>query len=213
MLGDVLLITDRHRRGGRELAERIRALPAARPVVAIAGESGSGKSELAHTTARALKDDGVAAKILGLDSYYRIPPAERAGWRRLHGIAAVGDEEMDWPAIERHVGAFRRGEEVTLPIVDFFTERVDRLVTSFGGVGVLIVEGLYASRAPADLKVFIDLTYHDTTKAQVVRGKEVQDDLRARVLEREHQVVQSHRSLADLVITPDFEVVAATPGG
>ena len=58
--------------------------------------------------------------------------------------------------------------------------------------------------ANADLRVFIDLTYHETKKAQLVRGKEPQNEFRLNVLKREHEVVQSLRPLADLIVTKDY---------
>jgi uridine kinase len=73
------------------------------------------------------------------------------------------------------------------------------------------VEGLYPLKVDADLKVFIDLTYHETKKAQIVRGKEPQNEFRLQVLQREHVVVQSLRPLADLLVTRDFDVVEASP--
>lgn len=71
------------------------------------------------------------------------------------------------------------------------------------------MEGLYPLKADADLKIFIDLTYHDTKKAQVLRGKEPQNEFRLHVLQREHEVVQSLRPLADLIVTKDFDVIEA----
>jgi uridine kinase len=61
----------------------------------------------------------------------------------------------------------------------------------------------------ADLRVLIDLTYHETKKAQLVRGKENMDEWRLQVLEQEHKVVQSLRPKADLIVTPDFDVEKA----
>ncbi len=204
MIGDTLLVEEKHRRAGRELAARVPA--GDRLVVAIGGESGSGKSELAHELARALKAAGRLPKVIHLDNYYRTSPTERRPWREEHGIAAVGDEELDWRAVEEHLAAFREGGEATLPSIDLYNDRVDRLTTSFRDIEVLIVEGLYALRARADLKVFIDLTYHETKKAQIVRGKEKPDEFRMQVLEREHQVVSAHRQLADVVIDREYRV-------
>lgn len=210
MLGDVLLLEEKHRRAAAALAARLRDRPAQKLVVAIGGESGCGKSELAHELARALGRDGRPAKILHVDDYYRVPPRERKAWREEHGLEAVGDDEIDWDLLGRHVAAFRAGAEATLPCVDLVNGRVDRLLTDFADLPVLVVEGLYAMRAPADLKVFIDLTYRDTEKAQLLRGKETADDARRRVLEREHRVVSAHRELADLVVTADYELAPAS---
>lgn len=94
-----------------------------------------------------------------------------------------------------------------MPCIDLLTDQEDRLITNFEGIKYLIVEGLYPLKANADLKIFIDLTYHETKKAQILRGKEPQNEFRLQVLQREHEVVQSLRALADLLITKDFDVV------
>ncbi len=209
MIGDHLLVEDKHRRVGRELAARVALDPAAKLVVAIGGESGSGKSEVAHEMARRLKTEGRPGKILHLDNYYRTSPTEREAWRREHGIDSVGDEEIEWEAVEQHVSAFRAGAEATLPYIDLYNDSVDRLTTHFGEIRVLIVEGLYALRAPADLKVYIDLTYRETKGAQLARGKETVGEFRALVLEREHQVVSGHVTMADLRIDREYRLLEA----
>jgi uridine kinase len=96
-----------------------------------------------------------------------------------------------------------------MPCIDLLTDQEDRLITSFKGLRYLIIEGLYAIKAEADLKVLIDLTYHETKKAQFDRGKEPTNEFRWQVLEQEHQVVQSLRSRADLLVTNDFTVIKA----
>jgi uridine kinase len=212
MLGDVLLIDDRHRRAGAQLLERLRERRAEKLIVTVAGESGTGKSEIAHVLAHGLKSEGRAAKLFHLDDYYRIPPAERAAWRAEHGIQAVGEGEIDWELLAAHLDAFRRGTSTTLPCIDLLTDQIDELTTSFAGIRVAIVEGLYALATPdADLRVLIDLTYHETRGAELARGKEAQTEQRRQVLEREHRVVQAMRDRADLWITRDYEVVSAPP--
>jgi len=207
MLGDVLLIDERHRRAGAQLLERLRRRRADKLVVAIAGESGTGKSEIAHVLARGLKAEGRPAKLFHLDDYYRIPPAERAAWRSEHGVQAVGDGEIDWDLLAAHLDAFRLGARISLPCIDLLTDQVDELTTSFADIRVAVVEGLYALATPhADLRVLIDLTYHDTRKAELARGKEAQTELRRRVLEREHQVVQAMRDRADWLLTRELEL-------
>jgi uridine kinase len=207
MLGDVLLITDKHRRAAGLILERVAEFEADKIVIAIGGESGSGKSELAHVLARRIKDHGELAKVLHIDNYYRVSPKERTPWRKRHGPESIGLDEYDWDQIERNVREFRESREAILPCIDLLTDQEDRLMTDFAGIRFLIVEGLYPLKvADADLRVFIDLTYHETKKAQIVRGKEPQSEFRLVVLEREHQVVQSLRPLADLIVTPEFDV-------
>jgi len=209
MLGDVLLITDNHRKAAGQIVSRLGKIKSDKMVIAVGGESGAGKSELAHVVARRLKDRGELAKILHIDNYYKVSPTERTAWRKKHGIESIGLSEYDWDLINQNVAEFRESKEAVLPCIDLLTDQIDKLITNFEGIKYLIVEGLYPLKVDADLRIFIDLTYHETKKAQVLRGKEPQNEYRRQVLEREHQVVQSLRPLADLIVTGDFEVVEA----
>lgn len=74
MLGDVLLIEDKHRKAAKEIKEKLLAGDGPKRVVAISGESGSGKSELSHCLGRTLKDAGMRAKVLHSDNYYHVAP-------------------------------------------------------------------------------------------------------------------------------------------
>jgi len=68
MMGDILLITEEHRKAGKQIVERLSEIQTEKLVIAIGGESGSGKSELAHVISRRLKDRGELAKILHSDN-------------------------------------------------------------------------------------------------------------------------------------------------
>ena len=89
MIGDVLLVEQKHERVARELAARINP-HRERLVVAIGGESGSGKSEIAETLRQVLRNEEMRIKILHLDNYYIVPPVERTAHRRKHGMDAIG---------------------------------------------------------------------------------------------------------------------------
>ena len=209
MMGDILLITEEHRKAGKQIVERLSEIQTEKLVIAIGGESGSGKSELAHVISRRLKDRGELAKILHSDNYYKVSPQQRTAWRNEHGIESIGLAEYDWDLVNRNIAEFREGKEAVLPCIDLLTDQEDRLITNFEGIKHLIVEGLYALEVDADLRIFLDLTYHETKKAQVLRGKEPQSEYRLQVLEREHEVVQSLKPLADYLVTKDFQIVEA----
>jgi len=73
---------------------------------------------------------------------------------------------------------------------------------------MLIIDGLYAINTErVDLRVFIELTYHETKKAQKDRGKEPQNEYRMRVLEQEHKQVMSIKHKADLLVNMEYRVV------
>lgn len=209
MLGDVLLITEKHEKAAEQIVDRLNRIKSDKMVIAIGGESGSGKSELAHVISRRLKDKGELAKILHMDNYYKVSPQGRTQWRKKHGVESIGLSEYNWDLINQNIAEFRESKEAVLPCIDLLTDQEDRLITNFEGIKYLIVEGLYPLKADADLRIFIDLTYHETKKAQILRGKEPQNEFRLQVLQREHKVVQSLRPLADLLVTKDFDIVEA----
>lgn len=209
MLGDVLLITEKHENAAKAILPFILERKVPKMIIAISGESGSGKTELAHVLAKMLRKEGIIAKPLHIDNYYRILPLLRAEWRKNNGIdKSVGFTEYDWETIHKNLDDFRNDSVSTMPCIDLVTEQVDQLTTDFKGVDMLIVDGLYAIKTEGvQLRIFIELTYHETKKAQVVRGKEPQNEYRMQVLEREHQVVQSLRSSADILVNMDYQVV------
>ena len=180
MLGDVLLIEDKHRNAGEAIIQRILERKKDKYMVGISGESGSGKTELAHVIAKGLRKHGIFAKPLHIDNYYKVLPLERTEWRKKHGIEnVVGYGEYDWDTLYRNIEAFKNSQETKMPCVDLVTEQVDHLITDFKGIDMLIIDGLYAIKTDGlDMRIFIELTYHETKKAQVVRGKEPQNEYR-----------------------------------
>lgn len=207
MLGDVLLITDDHKKAAREILKYLEKIEGEKVILAIGGESGSGKTEIAHEVARVLKSKSTPAKIMHIDNYYLTSPADRTPWREEHGMESIGYSEYDWDTINRNLKEFQEDQEnVSMPCIDLLTDQEDQLITSFSGIKYLIIEGLYAIQAPANLKVLIDLTYLETKKAQLERGKEPTNNFRWQILEREHHVVESLRPQADLLVNKDFSV-------
>ena len=179
--------------------------------LAIVGESGSGKSELAHVIAKLLRKDGIITKSIHTDNYYNTHPLERRAWRLREGIGkVVGYNEYLWDVIDKNLDDFRNGRFSEMPCVDLVTEQVDKLITNFGEVDMLLVDGLYAIKAEnVDLRIFIELTYQETKEKHVkdTRGKEVMDEVRWAVLEQEHKMVQALKPLADILVTKEYKVV------
>jgi uridine kinase len=208
MLEDVLLITDKHREAAAEIEKEILKRRKDKFIVAISGESGSGKSELTHVIAKNMRKHGIFAKPVHVDNFYKVLPLERTEWRIKNGIEkVVGMDEIDWDGVRKTIDDFRNSRENTMPCVDLVTEQVDQLTTNFDGIDMIVIDGLYAIGCQeADLKVFIELTYHETKKAQSSRGKEPQNEYRMRVLEQEHKAVQSLKQYADILIDKAYKV-------
>ena len=210
MLGDILLIQEKHKRAGEDIMERILQNKNKKFIVAISGESGSGKTELAHVIAKGLRKHGIFAKPLHTDNFYNTHPLERREWRSEQGIEnVVGYNEYKWDEINQVIDDFKNNRISEMPCVDLVTEQVDQLITDFSEVDMLILDGLYAIKAEnIDLRIFIELTYLETKEkhSKDSRGKEVMDELRWAILAQEHKMVQSLKPLADLIITKDYEV-------
>ncbi len=207
MLGDVLLIEEKHKKAAKAIVERVNAIEGDKIVIAVGGESGSGKSELGHEIARLLKAQGAPAKVMHIDNYYKTSPQERNPWRQEHGVESIGYSEYNWDTINTNLAEFKADKgEVIMPCIDLLTDQEDLLKTSFKGLRYMVIEGLYAVQVEADLRIFIDLTYHETKKAQLVRGKEKVNEWRMQVLQREHEVVRSLRPLADLIVDKEYNV-------
>ncbi len=208
MLGEVLCIAPQHKKAANAIVEYIKKLADTKVIVAVSGESGSGKSAIGHEIAHLLKAQGTPAKVMHIDNYYKTSPVERTSWRKAHGLKSIGYKEYDWDAINHNLAEFRaNADDVTMPCIDLLTDQEDLLKTSFKGIRYMVIEGLYSIHAEADLRIFIELTYHETKKAQLLRGKEKMNEWRLQVLEQEHQVVQSLRPKADLIVTTQFDVI------
>lgn len=215
MLGDILLINDMHKDAAKSIytyIEKDRKMKEERYryIVGISGESGSGKSELAHSLGKLLKENHIRVKVIHTDNYYKIQPLLREEWRRNKGFDKIGIEEYDWIKIRKTIRDFKEEQECMIPCIDLIPEQVDKLLTDFSKIDLLIIDGLYAINAPdVDLRVFIDLTYHETKINQIIRLKEALSDFRLAILEKEHQAVSSLKPKADLIVDKSYQVVTA----
>lgn len=215
MLGDILLINDMHKDAALSIFQRVQEARESldepyRYIIGVSGESGSGKSELAHALGKLLKDNNVRVKVIHTDNYYRIQPLLREEWRRNKGFDKIGINEYDWIKIRKTIRDFKEEQECMIPCIDLIPEQVDKLITDFSKIDLLIIEGLYAINTPdVDMKVFIDLTYHETKINQIIRMKEAMSDFRMGILEKEHQAVICLKPKADLIVDKSYQVVTS----
>jgi uridine kinase len=215
MLGDILLINDMHKQAAEDIHSYvIKDLEMKndryRYIVGISGESGSGKSELAHSLGKRLKEDNIRVKVIHTDNYYKIQPLLREEWRRNKGFDRIGIDEYDWVKIRKTIRDFKEEQECVIPCIDLIPEQVDKLITDFSKIDLLVIDGLYAIDAPdIDLRVFIDLTYKETKINQIIRMKEEMNTFRLKILDREHQAVASLKPKADLIVNKSYQVVTA----
>lgn len=184
---------------------------ASRTVIAIAGESGSGKSVTAVNLARELSSAGHVAEVLHQDDYFIRPPATNHA-HRVADLGSVGPQEVDFDRLRAHVAAFRRGDtSVDAPRVNYGADRFDSHRRDFSPVEVLVVEGTYVlANVDADIRIFLDATSDDTRDRRMARNRDIDAPIVDQALAIEHPIIAAQRAVADIIIDRDFHIVGTT---
>jgi uridine kinase len=205
MIGDKLVIEPYHTERATEICEILSHHPANKRAVTVAGESGAGKSELAHEIARLLNEHGTPTGLLQQDDCFVFPPKTNHNMRR-QNLEQVGPYEVKLDFLDANLRSFKRGESpIYKPLVIYDEDRITAEEMEVGGLAVLIAEGTYTPLLRfADVRIFIDRDYRQTLEARMRRARDKWEPSIQDVLEREHQVISQHKELADLIVSPDF---------
>jgi uridine kinase len=208
MIGDKLVIEPHHTERAAEICEFLTGRIGERFVLTVAGESGSGKSELGSEIGRLLTDRGLRAGILQQDDYFVFPPKTNHEMRR-RNIEQVGVYEVKLDLLDSNLRSFKRGESpIYKPSVVYEEDRFTAEEMDVHDLAVLIAEGTYTSLLRfVDFRVFIDRDYHQTLEARKRRARDRWEPFMQDVLEREHQIISQHKALADVVIPADFGLI------
>ena len=206
MQNQVFTITDKHRAAARIILKRVMEDNKPKNIVTVTGEVGTGKSTISYLLAKYLKKEGIRAKIMDLDNYYRVAPIDRKKWRLKHGIESVGLDEYNWGKIYENIEDFKESRIAKMPLVDMVTDYQDELITNFHGVDLLIIKGLYSIKCKESrLKIFIELSTEEASKFNTYEGVEESDEFRLRVMAKEQGIVQQLKKDADFFV--DFNSV------
>lgn len=210
MKGDVILVGEEHRAAAHQiiggLIDEIRA--ADRTItMTVAGESGSGKSEIGQALADALAEQGGRAVILQQDDYYVLPPRFNDAARRAN-FSWVGPTEVRLDLLDEHLKAAQGGaESIAKPLVVYAENRIEEETLSIGDADVVVAEGVYTSLCEhVDHRIFIDRNRLETMEHRMKRGREDFDPFIEDVLRAEHEIISQHKSRADVIITRDYDV-------
>jgi uridine kinase len=188
MIGDKLVITDYHRQGATQVFEAVqtRLKSDGGPVsVSVAGESGCGKSEIAHCLVELLEREGYSAII---------------SW--------VGPGEVRLDLLDENITDLKERPDRPLkkPLVYFQENRIDSENIDPRKRDVIIAEGTYTSLLEnIDVRAFINRNYRQTRKTRLKRARDPDVDFLEKVLEIEHQEISKHKARADVVIPPPPE--------
>ena len=210
MRGDIIIVEEHHRAAASIIVDAL--LPAitakqGRYTITVAGESGSGKSEMAKALADELDRCDISAGILQQDDYFVHPPRTNHE-TRVADIGWVGTNEVHLDLLDEHLAAAIAGDDsIEKPLVIYEEDTIASETMSLAGLEALIAEGTYTSLLDnVDSRVFIARNRLETMAARKKRGRERMDPFIERVLEIEHEIISPHIELADIVITRSYEV-------
>jgi len=178
-----------------------------RTVVAIAGESGSGKSISAMAIANVLSARSISAVVLHQDDYFIRPPRANHA-HRIGDLSSVGPHEVQLDLLASHIANFRAGRDVPdAPRADhnsdsFVSRRLDLAKAS-----VLVVEGTYVlTLHDSDVRIFLEATHKETDERRRLRNRDVDAPIIDRILAIEHEIIALQARRADIVIDRDFRI-------
>lgn len=211
MLGDIIHIKEEYYATATHIVAHLSQHPffhREKIVVAIAGESGSGKSVTAVCLQELLNQNGKHTIILHLDDYFVLPPATNHA-ERIENIDHVGPTEVRMALLQLHIDGFLAGvETITKPVVNYKLNQIlaETIITK--PYDVLIVEGTYSLLLDhIQMGIFMDRTYIETKAQRDARGRDVQDPFVEEVLAIEHDIIRPTRSKAQLVVDKNYKVI------
>ncbi len=214
MKGDIIIVEDHHKHAAEAIVEAV--ISEIRNIsmcytIAISGESGSGKSEMAKAIADALKSRKINAATLGQDDYFYLPPKSNDARRREESDWLGPHVEVDLRTLQVNINDARSGKkQITKPVVFYNEDKIGEEIVDLSGIQTVIAEGTYTSLLKnIDTKIFITANRLDTMQHRIKRnrGNEVGDPFIEEVLKTEHKIIAGHRLLADIILTKDFEVI------
>ncbi len=210
MIGDKIIISEYHHEAARMVLEQLKILNMELPYsIAVSGESGSGKSEIAEVLRIRLDDMGYKVLVLGQDDYFRLPPHSNHKQRKID-IQWVGPQEVQLQLMNEHVKKLcnKKKRKVIKPQVHF-TDDMIGTETVTGPYDIVIAEGTYtALLKDVSVHVFIDANFRETRMHRLSRNRDQslendrdqELDFLEHVLEIEHEIISQHKNLAQIVI-------------
>lgn len=210
MKGDKLVIQEGHVNAARHILKLL--LPQIRKaqskfVITIAGESGSGKSEIAAALSEFLSEKGIKSAIIQQDDYFVCPPKTNAKMRR-KDISHVGLSEVRLAVLDQNLHDIMDGKnEIDKPLVIFDEDLIIKETVKLEGIKAIIVDGTYTTILKnVHQRIFIDRTYVDTINTRKCRAREEQDEFLEKILQIEHKIISPHKPQADIIVTNNYAV-------
>ncbi|MFC1480377.1 glycosyltransferase, partial [Candidatus Omnitrophota bacterium] len=175
----------------------------------VSGESGSGKTEIAHEIAKFFNKNSIKSITLHQDDYFRLAPKTNYRKRRKN-LSLVGTSEVKISLLNRHIKLFTGDETSSFrkPLVYFNEDRIKEETVKCKDAKVMIVEGTYTALLKnVDRKIFLSHTHRDTLKTRLTRKREEIDAHDKKILLIEHKIISKHKKLADIIVNKDYHPI------
>ncbi|UCE78727.1 MAG: zeta toxin family protein [Nitrospiraceae bacterium] len=211
MKGDSIVVEEHHIRAAQGAVKIM--LPEiiknkGKYTISVAGESGSGKSEIATAIANELKTKGMTSVIFQQDDYFIYPPRTNDAVRR-KDITWVGPQEVKLDLLDQHLRDFLDGKDrVTKPLVCYEEDCVEDDTIQLAHAEIAIADGTYTTLLQnVNARIFIDRDYRDTRKHREKRIRHASelDPYIDKVLEIEHGIISRHKAKAFIIVNKDYE--------
>lgn len=224
--GDIPEIKPKHKKASKGLVPYIckavidEKKKKRRIIVALGGESGAGKSEVAEFLRFNLRREGIRAWTVAGDAFFKRVPSEnhRARMKAYEGGKLeeyLGPKEVDLDRLESilHLAKYRTNTRIFVPsdCRRLRSKRYKNVPVDLTGVDVIFVDLTYSLFLKgASLKVFFESDYKkrlDEIKNRNI-GRDPDQDFHfiLKVLEIEHKIIQNLKKQADLIVTDEYEV-------
>ncbi|MFQ5949430.1 MAG: zeta toxin family protein [Nitrospiria bacterium] len=212
MRGDKIIVEEHHAKAAKKIVEIIlhQITSSARKYsLSVAGESGSGKSEISRAIADELENKGIMSVILQQDDYFAYPPKTNDKIRR-RDIGWVGPQEVHLDILDQNLRDFLCGQsELEKPLVIYDEDLITKEIVFVENAKVAIAEGTYTSLLEnLSTRTFIDRNYNDTRayREKRRRNKSELDAFTGNVLEIEHVIISAHKAFANIIITKKYGI-------
>lgn len=211
MIYEELEIKEQYYKLSESLVDRLRQaskLDQDKLVIAIYGESGSGKSTTAMCLQKGLTKINIESAILHQDNYFKLAPKDNHAKRKAN-INWVGPDEVQLDLLQSHIEEFRSGNQsIQSPVVNYLENNFSQSQIALENKSILIIEGVYAFLLQnLDYTIFLEKTYLDTRDIRKKRRREVYDPFVEEVLEIEHHTIIRLNGKPDIQVNKNYEVI------
>lgn len=179
-------------------------------VIAIAGESGCGKTTLSKVLKLVLEEKGHSVLLLHQDDYFLLPPKKNHE-ARVRDFSHIGPQEVRLDLLDGHIHSIKKRlvKEVSVPVMNWENDTEETVDTDVSAVNVILVDGTYVMLLKeADYKIYINTPHTQTRTKRISRNREEVTDFIETVLEKESRIISGQATMADLILDDQLQIIS-----